>query len=60
MLAAQMSFESRAQLELYLDALQAVIDRHEFCARRCCGKGFSEPVQVVLATGDAACRMGTV
>ena len=47
LLASQISFDSRARLESYLKAMQAVIDRHDILRTAVIWEGISEPVQVV-------------
>jgi hypothetical protein len=47
LLAAQLSFDSRARLNRYLDALQAVINRHDILRTAVLWEGLPEPVQVV-------------
>src|SRR5213078_2357105 len=42
-----LSFDSRAQLEAYLQALRAVIDRHDILRTAVQWEGLPEPVQVV-------------
>ncbi|MET0396001.1 MAG: amino acid adenylation domain-containing protein, partial [Longimicrobiaceae bacterium] len=47
LLSSVMEFDTRARLEQYLAALQAVIDRHDILRTAMAWEGLSEPVQVV-------------
>ncbi|HEV3050273.1 MAG TPA: amino acid adenylation domain-containing protein, partial [Longimicrobium sp.] len=47
LLASVTEFDTRARLERYLAALQAVIDRHDILRTAMAGEGLAEPVQVV-------------
>ena len=47
LLASQLSFDTRAQLDSYLTAMQAVIDRHDIQRTAVLWEGLTEPVQVV-------------
>ncbi|MGA2351075.1 MAG: amino acid adenylation domain-containing protein [Terracidiphilus sp.] len=47
LLVNQMSFDSRARLDGYIAALQAVIDRHDILRTAVLWDGLPEPVQVV-------------
>jgi amino acid adenylation domain-containing protein len=45
--AIQLSFDNRARLEAYLEAMRAVIDRHDILRTAVLWEGLPEPVQVV-------------
>ncbi|MGB7433976.1 MAG: amino acid adenylation domain-containing protein, partial [Candidatus Acidiferrum sp.] len=45
--AIQLSFDSRTRLEAYLEAMRAVIGRHDILRTAVIWEGLSEPVQVV-------------
>src|SRR5438309_2611441 len=48
LLASQQSFDTRARLDNYLEAMQAVIDRHDILRTAIRWEGLPGPVQVVL------------
>ena len=48
LLGAVFSFDSRARLDGYIEAMQAVIGRHDILRTAVMWEGLSEPVQVVL------------
>ena len=50
LLATMFGFQSRERLERYLQAMQAVIDRHDILRTAVLWEGLAEPVQVVFRT----------
>ena len=54
LLAVQQSFDTRARLDNYLKAMQAVIDRHDVLRTAIMWEGVPGPVQVVLRHGPLA------
>src|SRR5207302_3017917 len=48
LLAIQQSFDTRARLDNYLEAMQAVIERHDILRTAIKWEGLPGPVQVVL------------